>query len=164
MRTEEAYGFVGAGPGSPAGDLAEGAAVHRRGVQPALEEGLCGVGHRRVDPGLRADRGEQGGGAHGGRVGVLAARGGRPAEAGGGVAEVAGVVDEDRAELGAGVLRLGPDRGVRCDDQGGALGVLDGLDDCGAPDGGGGVDEEGVRGEGRERGMGVVCCVAFPVV
>lgn len=155
VRTEQAHRFVGAAAERPAVDLAEGAAVDRGGVQPAPQEGLRGVGRRRVDAGLRPYGGEERGGAGGRTVGLFAAGRGGPVEPGRGVAEVAGVVDEDRAELGPGVLRLGPDAGVGRDDEHGAVRLADGLDGGGPAGGGGAVEDEGVRGEGTTGGRGV---------
>ena len=126
--TQDSYRFMGrAGTLGPAVQLPEREAVDRRCVQPAAEQCLRRVGHRGVDTGLRPHRRQQGDGPGRGDLGAFAAGGGRPVEAGRGVAEVARVVDEYRPQFGSGVLGLRPDGGGGGNHDGGSCRILDGL-------------------------------------
>ncbi len=111
----------------PAVEMLEALPAGLGGVEEAPEQCLGGVGDSGVQSGVRPDGCEEGDGPGRGRRHVLAPGGRGPAEAVRGVAEVGRVVEVDRAELAAGVLGLGPQRGGGGDDEGGALRGLEGA-------------------------------------
>ncbi|GAA3095690.1 hypothetical protein GCM10020254_46200 [Streptomyces goshikiensis] len=132
----------------PAVELLEGALVERGRLEPAAEQGFGGIGDGGVHAGLGAYGGQQGDRPGGGGVAVGAAGGGVPVHAGRGVAQVRGVVEEDRAEFGAGVLGLGPQGGGGGDDQRCRLRLVDGLDGGAVAGDRVGVGQGGVSGPG----------------
>lgn len=153
MGAQDADGVLGAVALGPAVELLEGAVVEGGCLEPAAQEGFRRVGECGVDAGLWAYRGQQGDRAGGGGVAVGAALGRVPVHAGRGVAQVGGVVEEDRAEFGAGVLGLRPEGGRGGDHQERALGFGDGLGGEVVALGGGGV-RQAVRGCGGRGGEG----------
>lgn len=111
MRTQDADRVLGAVALGPAVQLLERAVVEGHGLQPAAQERFGRIGDGRVHTGLGTYGGQERYRAGGGGIAVGAGVGGVPVHAGRGVAEVRGVVEEDRAEFGAGVLRLRPQGG-----------------------------------------------------